>query len=121
MLVPLETGEVVRMNNIFFETAKADLRRESSTELDRVVKLLRDNPRMQILIGGHTDSVGSAVFNKQLSQSRAQAVATYLIGKGISAKRLRVKGYGDSKPVASNETDAGRQQNRRVEFTILRQ
>ena len=120
-LVPIEKGEVVRLNNIFFETAKAELQPESFAELDRVVKLLNDNPSMEISIGGHTDNVGTAAINDQLSQARAQAVETYLIGKGISAKRLKVKGYGDTKPVASNDTDAGRQQNRRVEFTILKQ
>lgn len=121
MLVPIEKGEVVRLNNIFFETAKADLRPESFAELDRVVKLLNNNPSMEISIGGHTDNVGTAVTNNELSQARAQSVANYLVSKGISVDRLRVKGYGDTKPVASNNTDAGRQQNRRVEFTILKQ
>ncbi|MFI5201093.1 MAG: OmpA family protein [Candidatus Kapaibacterium sp.] len=121
MLVPIEKGEIVRLNNIFFETAKAELRPESFAELDRVVRLLEDNPSMEIAIGGHTDNVGTAAINNALSQSRAQAVANYLVSKGISVKRLRVKGYGDTKPVASNDTDAGRQQNRRVEFTISKQ
>ncbi len=120
-LVPIEKGAIVRLNNIFFETAKADLRPESFAELNRVVTLLEDHASMEILIGGHTDNVGSASFNNQLSQARAQAVETYLVSKGISPKRLRVKGYGDTKPVASNDTDAGRQLNRRVEFTILKQ
>ena len=120
-LVPIEKGEVVRLNNIFFETAKAELRPESFAELDRVVKLLNDNPSMEIAIGGHTDNVGTAAVNNELSQARAQAVANYLVSKGINVKRLRVKGYGDTKPVASNDTDAGRQQNRRVEFTISKQ
>ena len=120
-LVPLEKGEVVRMNNIFFETAKADLRPESFAELDRMVALLNEHPSMEISIDGHTDNVGTTAFNEQLSQARAQAVETYLIGKGITTKRLRVRGYGDTKPVASNDTDEGRQQNRRVEFTIMRQ
>ncbi len=121
MLVPIEKGEVVRLNNIFFETAKAELRPESFAELDRVVKLLHDNPNMEIAIGGHTDNVGTASFNDQLSQARAQAVATYLISKGIGTKRLKVKGYGDTKPVATNDTEEGRQLNRRVEFTIVKQ
>ncbi|HZK75548.1 MAG TPA: OmpA family protein [Candidatus Kapabacteria bacterium] len=121
VLVPIEKGEVVRLNNIFFETAKAELRPESFAELDRVVKLLEDNSSMEISIGGHTDNVGGAALNVQLSQARAQSVETYLVSKGISVSRMRVKGYGDTKPVATNDTDAGRQQNRRVEFTILKQ
>jgi outer membrane protein OmpA-like peptidoglycan-associated protein len=120
-LVPIEKGETVRLNNIFFETAKADLQQESFAELDRVVKLLEDNPTMEILISGHTDSTGSPALNKQLSEARAKAVQTYLIGKSVSAKRLQSKGFGDAKPIAPNSTDAGRQQNRRVEFTILKQ
>jgi OmpA-OmpF porin, OOP family len=120
-LIPLETGETVRLNNIFFETAKADLRPESFTELDRVVTMLNQNPNMEILIGGHTDNVGSPASNVQLSAARASAVDVYLVSKGISNTRLRTKGYGESKPVATNDTEAGRQQNRRVEFTIVKQ
>jgi OOP family OmpA-OmpF porin len=120
-LVPLEKGETVRLNNIFFETAKAELRPESFTELDRVVTMLKQNPNMEILIGGHTDNVGSPASNIQLSSSRALSVQSYLISKGISNTRLRTKGFGETKPVAKNDTDAGRQQNRRVEFTIVKQ
>ena len=120
-LVPIAKGETVRLNNIFFETAKADLRPESYAELDRVVKLLVDNPTMEIAISGHTDSIGSPIFNKQLSEARAKSVQAYLIGKNVNAKRLQAKGYGDMKPIASNSTEEGRQQNRRVEFTILKQ
>jgi outer membrane protein OmpA-like peptidoglycan-associated protein len=120
-LVPIAKGEIVRLNNIFFETAKSDLQPESYAELDRVVKLLQDNPTMEIAIMGHTDSVGSALFNKQLSDERAKAVQTYLIDKKVDSKRLQAKGYGNAKPIASNATEEGRQQNRRVEFTILKQ
>jgi outer membrane protein OmpA-like peptidoglycan-associated protein len=120
-LIPLQTGETVRLNNIFFETAKAELRPESFTELDRVVTMLKQNPNMEILIGGHTDNVGSPASNVQLSAARASAVDVYLVSKGISNARLRTKGFGESKPVATNDTEAGRQQNRRVEFTIVKQ
>src|SRR5581483_8955447 len=90
-LVPIEKGETVRLNNIFFETAKADLRSESFAELDRIVQVLNDNPHMEIAIAGHTDNVGTPAFNKQLSEARATAVENYLIQKGISPKRLRVQ------------------------------
>jgi outer membrane protein OmpA-like peptidoglycan-associated protein len=120
-LVPFEKGEVVRVNNIFFETGKATLRPESSPELDRIAKLLKDHPTMEIAIAGHTDSVGTPATNLQLSEDRANAVETYLIGKGIAAKRLRTHGYGETQPIAPNTTENGRQQNRRVEFTIVRQ
>ncbi len=120
-LIPLEKGETVRLNNIFFETAKADLRPESFTELDRVVTMLKDNPNMEIMIEGHTDNVGTPAGNMQLSAARALAVQSYLISKGITNTRLRTKGFGESKPVAANDTEANRQQNRRVEFTIVKQ
>jgi OmpA-OmpF porin, OOP family len=120
-LVPFEKGEVVRVNNIFFETGKATLRPESSPELDRIVKLLKEHPTMEIAIAGHTDSVGTPSANLQLSEDRAVAVQAYLIGKGIAAKRLRTHGYGETQPIAPNTTESGRQQNRRVEFTIVKQ
>jgi outer membrane protein OmpA-like peptidoglycan-associated protein len=120
-LVPLEKGQTIRLNNIFFETAKAELRPESFAELDRVVDLLKSNPTMEIAITGHTDNVGTASMNRELSDARAKSVMSYLIEKGIAKKRLTAKGYGDSKPVASNDTEEGRQENRRVEFTITHQ
>lgn len=120
MLVPLERGQTIRLNNIFFETAKAELRPESFAELDRVVQLLTTNPTMEIAISGHTDNVGSAPFNHQLSEDRSKAVMAYLIQKGIQAKRLKAKGFGDTKPISDNATEEGRQANRRVEFTITR-
>jgi len=120
-LVPIERGQTIRLNNIFFETAKADLRPESFAELDRVVQILHDNQTMEIEIDGHTDNVGSPATNKLLSEARATSVQTYIKNKGIPATRLRAKGFGETKPIATNATDEGRQQNRRVEFTILKQ
>jgi len=120
-LVPIERGQTIRLNNIFFETAKADLQPESFAELDRVVQILHDNQTMEIEIDGHTDNVGSPATNKLLSEARATSVQTYIKNKGIAATRLRAKGFGETKPIATNATDEGRQQNRRVEFTILKQ
>ncbi len=120
-LVPIEKGQTIRLNNIFFETGKAELQKESFAELDRVVNMLNERSTMEIAISGHTDSIGSAPANKALSDSRAKSVQAYLIEKGINAKRMVAKGYGDAKPIAPNSTEQGRQQNRRVEFTILKQ
>ncbi len=117
-LVPLEVGQAIRLNNIFFETGKAVLMQESFVELDRVVKFLTENPSVKIEIGGHTDNVGSAALNNNLSDKRARSVAEYILRKGIPADAISSKGYGFSKPVAPNTTAAGRQLNRRVEFTI---
>jgi OOP family OmpA-OmpF porin len=120
-LVPLEKGQTIRLNNIFFETGKAELRPESFAELDRVVELLKLNPSMQIAISGHTDNVGAASLNRELSDARAKSVMAYLVQKGIQQKRLVARGFGDAKPIADNATDEGRQANRRVEFTITRE
>ncbi len=119
-LVPIEVGRSVRLNNIFFDVGKAELRPESGPELDRMVGTFNDNPKITIEIGGHTDNTGSNAINAKLSQDRADAVREYFIGKGIEPDRIASKGYGETKPVAANDTDAGRQQNRRVEFVIVK-
>lgn len=117
-LVPVEIGETIRLNNIFFETAKWELLLASSVELDKLVKILTDNPSMEITISGHTDNVGNDEANKTLSANRAKAVVDYIVAKGISSARLQLQGFGESKPLLSNDTEEGRAINRRVEFTI---
>ncbi len=111
-------GSKITLNNIFFDIGKANLRSESNGELDRLLKLMQDVPSLKIEIGGHTDNTGSASINAKLSQDRADAVVNYLKSKGVAANRMEAKGYGDSKPVASNATENGRQMNRRTEFEI---
>ena len=111
-------GSKIALRNVFFDTGKSTLRMESNGELDRIVKLLKDVPTLKIEISGHTDNTGSAAINETLSQQRAEAVVTYLKNKGIAPTRLTAKGYGASKPVNSNSSDEGRQQNRRTEFEI---
>jgi len=119
-LVPIEVGQVVRLNNVFFDFDKWDLRPESFIELDHVVKLLQENPAIEIELSAHTDSRGSDEYNYKLSDNRAKSVMDYIISKGVDAVRLRSQGYGETVPVATNETDEGRQLNRRVEFKILK-
>ncbi|MFN6014687.1 MAG: OmpA family protein [Flavobacteriales bacterium] len=111
-------GSKITLRNIFFDTGKSILRPESNTELDRLVKLMKDVPALKIEISGHTDNTGSATLNETLSQSRAEAVVTYLTTKGIIASRMTAKGYGSAKPISTNNTDDGRQLNRRTEFEI---
>lgn len=120
LLTPIEVGQTIRLNNVFFDTGKYDLRDESYADLNRVVKLMNQNPNMRIEVAGHTDNVGSDASNLTLSQNRANAVCEYITGKDIDKSRLTCKGYGESKPVVSNTTEDGKQQNRRVEFTILK-
>lgn len=118
-LKPIEKGTKVVLNNIFFETGKADLKPESFVELAKVVELLRNNRTMVVEIGGHTDNVGADDANMKLSHARAKSVRDYLVNAGIVSERLQAKGYGKTEPIATNDTPEGRQANRRTEFVIL--
>lgn len=115
----VEVGKKVVLENIYFETNSAKLKQSSYAELERVVKLLRNNPGIKLEISGHTDNVGSYVANKRLSKNRAKSVVDYLIDQGIDSARLTYKGYAFTQPIATNDTPEGRQKNRRVEFEIL--
>ncbi len=115
----VDVGSTIVLKNIFFDLGKATLRSESTNELERLGKLLYDNPTLKIEISGHTDNKGSAELNKKLSDGRAKAVVDYLISKGITGDRLTYVGFGKEQPIASNDTEDGRQQNRRTEFKII--
>ncbi|MCC6690402.1 MAG: PD40 domain-containing protein [Bacteroidia bacterium] len=115
----IEVGNKVILNNIFFDYDKASLRPESYIELSNLYNLMSANPKLRIEISGHTDNKGSASYNKNLSGSRAQSVVSYLISKGVEVDRLNFAGYGFQFPIATNDTDEGRQLNRRVEFKVL--
>jgi outer membrane protein OmpA-like peptidoglycan-associated protein/tetratricopeptide (TPR) repeat protein len=117
-LQPLTVGSRIVLRNIFFDFDKATLRPESQTELDRLVNLLTTYSKLHIEISGYTDSKGSQAYNQKLSESRSKSVVDYLVAHGISADRLTFKGYGMDNPIATNETDEGRQLNRRTEFKI---
>jgi outer membrane protein OmpA-like peptidoglycan-associated protein len=119
LLKKVEVGTRIVLNNIFYDFNKATLRPESEAELDRLYKLLNENPTLKIEISGHTDNVGSASYNQKLSESRAKSVVNYLLDKGTDNTRLTFKGYGFNRPIAGNDTEEGRQQNRRTEFEIL--
>lgn len=117
-LVPVSINVTLELKNIFFETNMFKLKSSSFIELDKVVQLMKDNPALKIQISGHTDNIGKAADNLKLSNNRAQSVVAYLIGKGIPAARLTYKGYGASKPVADNTTEAGRARNRRTKLMV---
>ncbi len=116
---PLEVGLTVRLDKIYFDFDKTTLRDDSFSELNKVVKMLEDNPDIKIEIAGHTDNKGSDTYNRNLSQGRAEAVRDYLLSKWVSDKRVVATGYGEDKPEVSNNTEEGRQTNRRVEFKVL--
>jgi len=118
-LKKLEVGSTIVLNNIFYDFDKSTLRNESVNELDKLADLLTQNNTITIELSSHTDGKGAEDYNVRLSQARAQSVVDYLKGKGIPESRLIPKGYGKSKPVATNETEEGRQLNRRTEFKII--
>ncbi|PBQ32112.1 hypothetical protein CNR22_10125 [Sphingobacteriaceae bacterium] len=119
ILKKMEVGTSVVLKNIFFDFDKSTIKPESQSELNRLIKLLKDNPALKIELSSHTDDVGSDEYNTRLSFSRSNSVVDYLIAKGISPARLIPKGYGESAPIDKNDTEEGRQNNRRTEFKIL--
>lgn len=118
-LKPIKIGETMVMRNVFFETDSYELKDESLAELNKLIDLLKLNPKMEIEVGGHTDNVGSPEYNETLSDNRAESVAQYLINNGIDSKRLTWKGYGLTKPIGDNSTEEGRAENRRTEIRVI--
>jgi len=120
--IPLQiinNDEIVILKNIFFDTDKYDLKKESTVELNNLIKLLEENPSMKIEIRGHTDNQGSKQHNQILSVNRAKSVYTYLVENGISSERLSYIGFGMDKPIDTNDTEEGRANNRRTEFKVV--
>lgn len=120
-LQPIETNASIVLKNVFFDVNKFDLNPESETELDILVQLLNDNPTLRIQISGHTDNTGKPSDNVILSNNRAKAVVSYLVSKGIDQARLSFKGFGETQPVADNNTEEGKAQNRRTEMKVISQ
>ncbi|MBA2250783.1 MAG: PD40 domain-containing protein [Chitinophagaceae bacterium] len=120
--IPLQSIEVnagIVLKNVFFNTKETVLKPESVTELDNVVRLLNENPNLKIQIGGHTDNVGKPADNLRLSVGRAVSVVNYLLTKGVKNERLTFKGYGETKPLATNNNEEGRALNRRTELSVV--
>lgn len=115
----VKAKKTIRLDKIFFQPDKANLLPSSYEELNKLYDFLSENPSVSIQINGHTDITNLPDYNQVLSENRAKAVKFYLIRKGISEKRIKTKGFGETQPVATNETEEGKQQNRRVEFEIL--
>ncbi len=115
---PPKVGAVIKLDRVFFETAKWALLSESNVQLNELVSLMNEYPSMQIEIHGHTDSRGNDSYNQNLSENRTKSVFEYLVDQGISAERMKYIGYGEKKPIADNMLAAGRQLNRRVEFVV---
>jgi outer membrane protein OmpA-like peptidoglycan-associated protein/tetratricopeptide (TPR) repeat protein len=118
-LQPIEVNANVVLRNIFFETGKYDLKKESEAELDNLVELMKENNTMVVQINGHTDNVGKPADNLTLSNNRAKSVVAYLASKGIETSRLQSKGFGETRPVSDNNTEEGRAKNRRTELQVI--
>ena len=119
VLVPIEQGQALTINNVFFEFGQFELLPASYPELERLAKLMAENPRMRIRLEGHTDNVGTAQSNMSLSNARVEAVKNFLVSKGVNESRIQLRGLGRTKPIATNNTEEGRAKNRRVECIIL--
>ncbi len=118
-LVTVTKHKLVLAQGIHFDTNKATIQKSSLPALDATAKILKSNKKMRLQIEVHSDSRGSSSYNRRLSQARAGAIAKYLAGKGVKAKRLVPKGFGEDAPIADNRTAAGRAKNRRIELVIL--
>jgi len=119
-LKPIEEGAVVKLDNILFEVGTTRLLKESFIELDEVVDFLKRNPKVRIELQGHTDNQGSALNDLELSQQRVDKIKSYLVSQGIKSNRVSGKGFGNTRPIASNDTEEERRLNRRVEFVIIK-
>jgi OOP family OmpA-OmpF porin len=113
------TDNSFTLTGVTFETSSAVIRPSSFAKLDEVAEALNGNPEVRVEISGHTDNVGSEESNQRLSLARAQAVRQYFIDKGVAADRLEARGFGESRPITTNETPEGRAENRRVEMSRL--
>jgi len=118
-LEPVKVGSSTILKNVFFDTDSYELLPQSKAELDKLIQFMTQNAGVAIEIGGHTDNVGTAEYNLALSENRAKAVYEYLQDSGVDGSRLSYKGYGYDQPIASNDSDEGRSQNRRTEFKII--
>lgn len=113
-----DRGLVLTLGNVLFATGRSDLKAGGVNSLDKLVTFLNEYPDRDVAIEGHTDDVGSGELNQTLSQNRAESVRTYLMKQGIQSRRLTASGMGETQPVADNDSESGRQQNRRVEVII---
>jgi OOP family OmpA-OmpF porin len=116
----LKTGQVIPLNNIYFETAKSRLLMQSTIQLDELFVAMQQHPALEIEISGHTDNTGNSVQNQTLSENRAKSVNDYLVQKGIQTERIKYLGFGMTKPVAPNDCGENKAKNRRVEIRIIK-
>lgn len=119
-LEPIGYGVARNLDEVYFEFNKANLLPASYESLNKLVKLLKENPNLKIKIDAHTDNIGTVKSNRQLSNVRAEAVKRHLTNSGIGTERILTEGFGEERPIADNNTEYGRAMNRRVEVTLLK-
>jgi len=119
-LIPIEVGASITLKRVLFERSRPVLLTSSYDELDMVVDFLKENPKVEILLEGHTDNQGKHDLNMKLSRERTNVVKAYIVAKGIEERRIATKGYGGTRPIADNDSEDGRALNRRVEFKITK-
>jgi len=119
LILQSRIAQAAALDPITFQTGSTELTPESARTITEIAQILADNPSARIEVGGHTDSDGEPEANELLSQTRADAVVAALVGAGVETERLAAVGYGDSIPIASNETGEGKARNRRIEFLLL--
>jgi outer membrane protein OmpA-like peptidoglycan-associated protein len=119
--LPPPSAKRIILRGVHFDFNKSDIRPDSRPILNEAAEILKENPGVRISVEGHTDAIGSDAYNDKLSLRRAEAVFRYLVNQGIPPERMDVTGYGKRRPVASNDTDSGRAQNRRVELRVVPQ
>jgi len=115
---PEQGTKIMSPQGTHFDFDKATLRPEAMSKLDEAVRIMNEHPGIRINVEGHTDSMGSDAYNQKLSDQRSASVVSYLLSKGVAADRMRARGFGESRPVASNDTGEGRAQNRRVDLIV---
>jgi len=118
--LPPPSSKRIVLRGVHFDFDKSDIRTDSRPVLDEAAEVLRDNPRVRIAVEGHTDALGADLYNEKLSVRRAEAVFRYLVNHGVTPERMEVVGYGKTRPVADNESESGRAQNRRVELHVVK-
>ncbi|HEY4798430.1 MAG TPA: OmpA family protein, partial [Bacteroidia bacterium] len=121
VIIQIELPKTYTLDNVYFDSGKASLRVESYKELNELVEYMKLKKSLVIEIAGHTDNVGKADANQLLSQNRSNSVRDYLLKHGIAENRVVAKGYGDTQPIASNDSDAGKQKNRRTEVRVIKE
>jgi outer membrane protein OmpA-like peptidoglycan-associated protein len=118
-LTPIEAGQSINLNNIFFEQGSEVLLQQSYSELERVIKILKDNPFMRIQLEGHTDIEGTSALNMKLSYARVNFIRQFFIGKGIATERIGMRAFGDILPITRQRDEESKKMNRRVELRIM--